>query len=181
MQALNFSHLLRTLTLALFVFAPGIVSADAASDAHAAAAAPSAASTARAAAKAYLALWSGDASAYEVSPFTDDLVLRYSHSNPELRAEVHGRNSAVTQIRAVARLGRQWQFRELRLYPTLHDNVYFVSYTATGMSAAGGATVEQNVVLALELDGRQVVRLVEFANPAIALASREAASLSTSH
>jgi hypothetical protein len=36
-----------------------------------------------------------------------------------------------------------------------------------------GTLVEQNVVLCLEVEGNQVVRIVEFANPAIVLANRE--------
>ena len=166
---------LRALLLALSAFAPAVVSTDAvAADVPVAAVVPSAASTAHSAVTAYLALWSGAARAHETSAFSDDLVLSYSHSNPEVRAEVRGRTSAVTQIRAVARLGREWRFRDLRLFPTLHDNIYFAQYTATGRSSSDGSAVEQNVVLSLELDGRQVIRLVEFANPAIVLASLSA-------
>lgn len=128
-------------------------------------------STARAAVEAYLALWTSDAGCDEASLFSDDVALRYAHSNPELHAEVQGRSSAVTQIRALARLGNDWRFRDLRLFPTLRDDVYFTQYTASGTSAADGTQIEQNVVLAVELDGRKVVRLVEFANPAIVLAS----------
>ena len=112
------------------------------------------------------------------TPFSKDLVLLYSHSIPELQAEVRGRTSAVTQIRAVAHLGRQWRFRDVRLFPTLNANVYFAQYTATGISAVDGTSLEQNVVLCLEVDRSQVVRIVEYANPAIVLASREPVSLS---
>jgi hypothetical protein len=133
---------------------------------------PSAASTARAGVSAYLALWSTDARADEATPFSKDLVLSYSHSIPELRAEVRGRTSAITQVRAVAHLGRRWEFRDVRLFPTLNENVYFAQYTAAGVSTFDGASIEQNVVLCLEVDGSQVVRVVEFANPAIVLANR---------
>ena len=42
-----------------------------------------------------------------------------------------------------------------------------------GLPPLDGTLVEQNVVLCLEFDGNQVVRIVEFANPAIVLANRE--------
>ena len=84
-----------------------------------------------------------------------------------------GLASAITQIRAMAHLGRQWQFRDVRLFPTLDANVYFAQYTAAGIAPLDGTLVEQNVVLCLEVDGNQVVRIVEFANPAIVLANRE--------
>jgi hypothetical protein len=138
---------------------------------------PPAASTARAGVSAYLALWSTEAHADEAMPFSKDLVLSYSHSIPELRAEVRGRTSAITQVRAVAHLGRQWQFRDVRLFPTLDANVYFAQYTAAGVSTFDGASIEQNVVLCLEVDGSQVVQIVEFSNPAIVLANRESMSL----
>jgi hypothetical protein len=72
----------------------------------------------------------------------------------------------------VAHLGRRWEFRDVRLFPTLNENVYFAQYTAAGVSTFDGASIEQNVVLCLEVDGSQVVRVVEFANPAIVLANR---------
>ena len=53
----------------------------------------------------------------------------------------------------------------------------FAQYTAAGISPFDGTSVEQNVVLCLEVDGSQVVRIVEFANPAIVLANRESMSL----
>src|SRR5687768_1223260 len=142
---------------------------------------PPAASTARAGVSAYLALWSTEARADDAMPSSKDLVLSYSHSIPELRAEVRGRTSAITQVRAVAHLGRQWQFRDVRLFPTLDTNVYFAQYTAAGVSTLDRASIEQNVVLCLEVDGSQVVRIVEFANPAIVLANRESLSLLGSH
>ena len=59
--------------------------------------ATSPASTAEAAVFAYLALWSTEARTDQATPFSKDLVLLYSHSIPELQAEVRGRTSAVTQ------------------------------------------------------------------------------------
>jgi hypothetical protein len=129
-------------------------------------------SDARAAVDAYLALWTAGAPAQPAAgPFGKDMVLRYQHALPELHAEVLGRTSAVRQIRAVAQLGRGWQFRDVWVHPTLDPNVYFANYTARGRSAANGsAPVERNVVLRVDLqpDG-QVARIVEYANPAMAL------------
>ena len=132
-----------------------------------------AASTARAGVSAYLALWSTDTQAPEAAALSEDLVLRYAHAIPELQAEVRGRTSAITQVRAVAHLGRQWQFRDVRLFPTVNEDVYFAQYTAAGMSTLDGSSVEQNVVLCLQVDRGQVVRIVEYSNPAIVLASRQ--------
>ncbi|MDP3822587.1 MAG: hypothetical protein Q8R33_14030 [Burkholderiales bacterium] len=44
-----------------------------------------------------------------------------------------------------------------------------------------GAVTEQNVVLAIELDGRQVVRIAEFANPAIAMVRSASTGLVAPH
>jgi hypothetical protein len=129
-------------------------------------------SHARAAVDAYLALWSADAPASSVAaPFGKDMVLRYRHGVPELNAEVLGRTSAVRQIRAVAQLGRDWQFRDVWVHPTPDPQVYFANYTARGSAANGtAAPVERNVVLRVDLDrDGQVARIVEYANPAMAL------------
>ena len=101
--------------------------------------APSAESTARSAVLAYLALWSADALPDAAAPFTEDLVLTYSHAIREVEAEVRGRTSVVNQVRAVAHLGRQWKFGEVRLFPTLRSSVYFVQYTASATSPIGRA------------------------------------------
>jgi ketosteroid isomerase-like protein len=174
MNTTSLLTLMRNLLFVLAALVPPIASADQEIwvEPGASASVPPAASTARAGVSAYLALWSTEAHAGEASVFSKDLVLIYSHSIPELQAEVHGRISAVTQVRAVAHLGRQWQFRDVRLFPTLDANVYFAQYTAAGTSAFDGTSVEQNVVLRLEVDRSQVVRIVEFTNPAIVLADR---------
>lgn len=172
-------NLMRNLLFVLPALVPPIASAGHATwvEPGATASVPPAASTARAGVSAYLALWSTEAHAQEATPFSKDLVLSYSHSIPELQAEVRGRTSAMTQVRAVAHLGRQWHFRDVRLFPTLDANVYFAQYTAAGISTFDGTSVEQNVVLCLEVDRSRVVRIVEFANPAIVLATRESMSL----
>ena len=54
----------------------------------------------------------------------------------------------------------------MRLFPTLHKNVYFAQYKATGVSNADGAPIERQVVVRLDLNQGQLVRLVEFSNPA---------------
>lgn len=167
-------RLARALVIAIAASAPMLASADNPGDKSKDTASPSAASAAQAALSAYLELWKDEGRASDASSFAEDLVLRYAHTNPELRGEVRGRTSAITQIRAVARLGASWQFRDMHLFPTLHDNVYFAQFRAAGTAPGGGPAIEQNVVLALELDGRKLVRLVEFANPAIGLASRTA-------
>jgi ketosteroid isomerase-like protein len=177
MNFLNLTGLMRTLALALL-----------ASTTIAASAGPvlpdgrvSAASTAHAAVGAYLELWANDGRADEASLFSENMVLRYEHTNPELRSELRGRSPAIRQIRAVARGAGQWKFRDLRVFPTLRDNVYFAQYTATGTSAADGAVSEQNVVLAIELDGQQVVRIVEFANPAMVMVRNASSGLTAPH
>lgn len=177
MNFLNLPGLMRALALALFASTTIAASAGPVlSDGRA-----SAASTAHAAVGAYLEQWASDGRADEASLFSENLVLRYEHSNPELRSELRGRSAAVRQIRAVARRAGQWQFRDLRVFPTLHDNVYFAQYTATGTSAADGAVTEQNVVLSIELDGRQVLRIVEFANPAMVMVRNASIGLAAPH
>ena len=63
-------------------------------------------STARSGVSAYLALWSPDAPPDTAASFSEQVVLDYSLSIPELDAEVRGRTSVVNQVRAVARLAR---------------------------------------------------------------------------
>ena len=133
-------------------------------------------STARSAVLAYLALWSPDAPPDAAAPFSEDLVLTYSHAVPEVEAEVRGRTSVVNQVRAVAHLGCQWAFGEVRLFPTPIPSVYFAQYSAAGRSPIDGASVRQEVLLSVELDRSQVVHIVEFSNPAIALATRSPAT-----
>ena len=138
--------------------------------------APSGESTARSAVLAYLALWSADALPDAAAPFSEHLVLTYSHAVPEIEAEVRGRTSVVNQVRAVAHLGREWTFGEVRLFPTPIPSVYFAQYSAAGSSPIDGASIRQEVLLSIELDRSQVVHIVEFSNPAIALATRPPAT-----
>jgi ketosteroid isomerase-like protein len=168
------STLIRNVAFVLAALGPLVASASRATwvDAGVATTETPAAQTARAGVLAYLGLWFSDDGAQGATPFGENLVLDYSHSVPELQAEVRGRTSAITQVRAVARLGREWQFHDLRLFPTPDANVYFAQYTAAGVSTFDGTYVEQNVLLCLEVDDGKVVRIVEFANPAIVLANR---------
>jgi hypothetical protein len=123
---------------------------------------------------AYLALWSPDAPADAAASFSEQVVLDYSLSIPELDAEVRGRTSVVNQVGAVARLGRGWKFGDVRLFPTPDPSVYFVQYTATATSTIDATPIEQNVVLSVEVGESNIVRIVEYANPAIASATRRA-------
>ena len=124
---------------------------------------------AQAAVKTYLSLWTQAPMAVD-SAFADTMVLRYEHAHPQLTSEVRGRPSVVTQVRSVAKLGTSWSFSNLRVFPTLHDNIYYAQFTASGKSADGASAIEQEVVISLEMKGFKVSRLVEFSNPAIRLA-----------
>ena len=134
--------------------------------------APSQESTVRSGVVAYLALWSPDARPDAAAPFSEHVVLSYSLSIPELEAEVRGRTSVVNQVGAVARLGRGWKFGDVRVFPTLDPAVYFVQYTATATSTIDGTPIEQNVVLCVEVDESNILRIVEYSNPAISSATR---------
>jgi len=138
--------------------------------------APSRESTARSGVLAYLALWSPDARPDAAAPLSEYVVLSYSLSIPELDAEVRGRTSVVNQVGAVARLGRRWTFGDVRVFPTLDPSVYFVQYTATATSTIDGTPIEQNVVLSVEVGESNILRIVEFSNPAIASATRRPGS-----
>ena len=103
-------------------------------------------------------------------------MLSYSLSIPELDAEVRGRTSVITQVGAVARLGRGWKFSGVRVFPTLNASVYFVQYTATATSTIDGTPIEQNVVLCVEVEDSHIVRIVEYSNPPISSATRRPGS-----
>ncbi len=139
---------------------------------RAVAAAPSRESTARSGVAAYLALWSTDALPDAAATLSEHVVLSYSLSIPELDAEILGKTSVVNQVGAVARLGRGWKFRDLRIFPTPSPDVFFAQYTAAATSAIDGTPIEQNVVLSVEVEHGEIVRIVEYSNPAIASASR---------
>jgi ketosteroid isomerase-like protein len=158
------------LLLALPLLGGAPAPAAAAGQTHDAAALPSP-SVARASLAAYLSLWRADAAAGDASRFSEDVVMRFEHGNPVLRGEVRGRASVITHVRAVARPGTPWRIGDVRIFPTLRDDVYFAQFTAAASAADGGPAVEQTVVLMLELSGEKLVRLVEFANPASALAA----------
>ena len=138
--------------------------------------APSRESTARSGVLAYLALWSPDAWPDAAAPLSEHVVLSYSLSIPELDAEVRGRTSVITQVGAVARLGRGWKFSGVRVFPTLNASVYFVQYTATATSTIDGTPIEQNVVLCVEVEDSHIVRIVEYSNPPISSATRRPGS-----
>jgi hypothetical protein len=138
--------------------------------------APSQESTVRSGVLAYLALWSPDARPDAAAPFSEHVVLSYSLSIPELDAEVRGRTSVVNQVGAVARLGRGWKFGDVRVFPTLNPSVYFVQYTATATSTIDGAPIEQNVLLCVEVEESNILRIVEYSNPAISSATRRPGS-----
>ena len=138
--------------------------------------APSQESTVRSGVLAYLALWSPDARPDAAAPFSEHVVLSYSLSIPELDAEVRERMSVVNQVATVARLGRGWKFGDVRVFPTLNSSVYFVQYTATATSTIDGTPIEQNVLLCVELEDSNVVRIVEYSNPAISSATRRPGS-----
>ena len=169
---------LRTLTsiLAVLVGATALGVDATPAQVRAAVPAPSRESTARSGVLAYLALWSPDARPDAAVPFSEHVVLSYSLSIPELDAEVRGRTSVVNQVGAVAHLGRGWKFGDVRVFPTLNPSVYFVQYTAAGTSTLDGMPIEQNVLLSVEVGEGKVTRIVEYANPAIASATRRPGS-----
>jgi hypothetical protein len=162
MKSLVPSFLVRPLRVALACLATAMLPGPAAaSDAPAAAAALD----------AYLALWDRAAPRFDATRLSEELVLRYRHLDPPLDAEISGRASVLTQMRTLARTGPAWQFRERRVFPTLRPDVYFAQFVATA-DPGGGAISEQTVVVALELQDRTLVRVVEYANPAVGFASR---------
>jgi hypothetical protein len=152
-------HLLRTLALAAPVFACAGVAAQTQTPA-------SFEPTARAALQGYFAMWSGDARTAAAAPISRDVVLQYDHGQPEMHGQLQGRTSMLLQTRTIAGLGREWTFRDVRLFPTLRPNVYFAQYTAKGTAVADGAAIERDVVLRLDLNAGRLVRLVEYGNPA---------------
>ena len=132
---------------------------------------------ARQALAAYLELWKSKADSM-ASAFNEDAVLEYSLYIPEINSEIRGRESIINSVQAVAQLGRDWSFNNIRLFPTLNPNTYFAQYTASATLVATGEYFERNVIVVLELDGERASRLREFFNPAIALASTSAQALS---
>ena len=97
--------------------------------------------------------------------------MRYEHGNPARHAEVRGRSSVTAHLREVARSRASWEFSDVRIFPTLRDNVWFAQFDAAGAAADGTPAIAKTVVLMLELRGDELVRIVEFANPAMGLAT----------
>lgn len=133
---------------------------------------------ARQALAAYLELWKSPNADLMASAFNEDAVLEYALSIPEINSEIRGRESMINSVQAIAQLGRDWSFNNIRLFPTLNPNTYFAQYTASATLVATGEYFERNVIVVLELDGTRASRLREFFNPAIALASASVHSLS---
>jgi hypothetical protein len=118
-------------------------------------------------------MWSGDARTAAAAPISRDVVLQYDHGMPALRGQLQGRQSMLLQTRALAALGREWTFHDVRLFPTLRSNVYFAQYTATGTAVVDGAAIERQIILRLDLNGDHLVRLVEYGNPATTLVAEQ--------
>jgi ketosteroid isomerase-like protein len=79
---------------------------------------------------AYLGLWSAeDASRYAFDFVTEDAVFEYPYAEDAYR-RIDGREAIGRALRKFPLTASNWMFSDLRLFPTLHPDIYFLEYAA---------------------------------------------------
>lgn len=116
----------------------------------------------------YFSLWSTKRSGAFGNAFSENAALKYSLSIPEVSGVIEGRDSLANQVHAVAQLGFDWKFEDLKLFATNDPNTYFVQYTARATLRSTGEKFERPAIVVVETDGAKVTTLQELSNPAIA-------------
>jgi ketosteroid isomerase-like protein len=111
---------------------------------------------------AHLGLWSADDP--ERYPYgevvAEDVVFLFPYAengNPQLR----GLESALPVLRGLAAAGTDWKFSEIRLYNTLHADVFFAEYRASAFVPATGRTYQGRHVARITLRDGKIAEYLE--------------------
>lgn len=79
---------------------------------------------------AYLGLWAAEEpSRYAFDFVTDDAVFEYPYAEDAYR-RIEGREAIGRALRKFPLTASNWMFSDLRLFPTLYPDIYFVEYAA---------------------------------------------------
>jgi uncharacterized protein len=80
---------------------------------------------------AHLGLWlSREPNSYPYERLiTEDAVFEYPYAESESARYVEGRAAVAETLRKLPRAASDWQFEDVKLFRTLHPDVFFVAYT----------------------------------------------------
>jgi len=111
---------------------------------------------------AHLGLWSADDP--ERYPYgevaAEDVIFLFPYAesgNPRLP----GLESALPVLRGLAAAGTDWTFTEIRLYNTLHADVFFAEYEASAFVPATGRTYQGRHVARITLRDGKIAEYLE--------------------
>lgn len=92
---------------------------------------------------AYFGLWSAeDPSRYAFEQFvTEDAVFEYPYADDASR-RVEGRKAIGQALRKFPVIASNWKFTDLKLFPTLYPDIFFVEYRARAYVPATQRTYE---------------------------------------
>jgi len=94
---------------------------------------------------AHLGLWlTRDPDSYPYERIvTQDAVFEYPYAEAQSNRRVEGRAAIARVLRDQAPAALAWQFSDVKLFQTLHQDIFFVEYTATAYAAGGEHALEQ--------------------------------------
>lgn len=94
---------------------------------------------------AYLGLWlAEDLSRYAFEQFvTEDAVFEYPYADDAFR-RVEGRKAIGQALRKFPVIASNWKFADLKLFPTLYPDIFFVAYEARAYVPATQRTYESH-------------------------------------
>jgi uncharacterized protein len=101
---------------------------------------------------------------------TEDAVFEYPYADVQASRRVEGRDAVARALRDQAPAALAWQFSDVKLFQTLHQDIFFVEYTATAYSAAGEHALEQHRLARVTVRDGKIANYHELWSRAIASA-----------
>lgn len=113
-------------------------------------------------ATAYLANWSDeDAGRSSFHRFVaEDAVFEYPYGDDALR-RLEGRTAITQALRTLPSTASNWTFSDLRLFPTLYPNVFFLAYKASAYVPATAHAYESTYLARMTIKEGKIVGYYE--------------------
>jgi ketosteroid isomerase-like protein len=110
---------------------------------------------------AYLGLWSAeDASRYAFDFMTEDAVFEYPYAEDAHR-RIEGREAISHALRKFPMTASNWTFSDLRLFETLHSDIFFVEYRAKAYVPATQHAYESRYLARITVRDGKIADYVE--------------------
>jgi len=94
---------------------------------------------------AHLGMWlAADRSRYPYEQLvSEDAVFEYPYSDDASLRHIEGREAVAAAVRRLPLEATDWTFSDMKLFETLHPNIFFVAYRATAYVPGTRRTYEQ--------------------------------------